>query len=149
MTVATRAFLTAILLMSMVTGLYGGETGSQVADYPAWGAQHWTKYDWNASAGKGGNARFDIEDGKHGGLLHISAAMPDDARFVRELKVEPYTVYRFACQVRTENVASSARGAGISFSRGYCVVTAGLSIVRNVTPRPLTTPNISGIRRPP
>src|SRR6185369_3995420 len=46
----------------------------------------------------------------------ISATMPNDARFMRELVVEPNSVYRFACRIRTENVGSTARGAGISVS---------------------------------
>src|SRR5205809_743334 len=36
-----------------------------------------------------------------------------------------------------------ARGAGSSRSCGYCTVTAGFIIVRNVTPRPVSMPLIS------
>src|SRR4051812_47905657 len=36
-----------------------------------------------------------------------------------------------------------ARGAGSSRSWGYCTVTAGFIIVRNVTPRPVSIPLIS------
>src|ERR1044072_8768867 len=36
-----------------------------------------------------------------------------------------------------------ARGAGSSRSCGYCTVTVGFSIVRNVTPRPVSMPLIS------
>src|SRR5207253_10859080 len=36
-----------------------------------------------------------------------------------------------------------ARGAGSSRSCGYCTVTVGFIIVRNVTPRPVSMPLIS------
>src|SRR5437870_12259287 len=42
-----------------------------------------------------------------------------------------------------------ARVGGCSRSWGYCVVWLPLSIVRNVTPRPFTSPGISGIRAVP
>jgi dolichyl-phosphate-mannose-protein mannosyltransferase len=100
----------------MAAGLYAGETDAPAADRTSWSAKQWTRYDWNESSGKSGNARFDIEEGKDGGRLRITAATPDDARFVRELAVEPDTVYRFSCRVRTEYVGSTARGAGISVS---------------------------------
>ena len=51
---------------------------------------------------------------KDGGLLHVTSATPDDARFTREVAVEPATLYRLTCRVRTENVGTTARGAGIS-----------------------------------
>src|SRR5204863_6871245 len=38
-----------------------------------------------------------------------------------------------------------ARVGGSSRSWGYCTVTAGFSIVRNVTPSPLTNPGIFGL----
>ena len=41
-------------------------------------------------------------------------------------------------------ITPRARGVGSSFTWGYCTVTAGLSIVRNVTPRPLTRPGSCG-----
>lgn len=79
-------------------------------------AGSWTKYDWNASAGKGGSARFEVEKQGKAALLHIVAETPDDARFVRQLTVEPDTIYRFSCTLRTEDVGSAGRGAGISVS---------------------------------
>src|SRR4029453_15355576 len=42
-----------------------------------------------------------------------------------------------------------ARGAGASFSCGYCTVTAGRSMVFNVTPRPPISPGSFGIRSLP
>ena len=59
---------------------------------------------------KGGRARFEIQPGKDVVLLQISAATPNDARFVRELLVEPDTVYRFAC--RSAATASGLRPVG-------------------------------------
>src|SRR3954468_20656354 len=41
-------------------------------------------------------------------------------------------------------ITPRARGASSSFSCGYCTVTAGFSIVLNVTLRPLTTPGSFG-----
>jgi predicted membrane-bound dolichyl-phosphate-mannose-protein mannosyltransferase len=98
----------------MAATLYAGETNPSAAVNPTLGAEKWTRYDWNATTGKGGNARFDIEGGKDGGRLHVTSATPDDARFVRDVAVEPATVYRLTCRVRTENVGAMARGAGIS-----------------------------------
>jgi len=76
--------------------------------------QKWTRYDWNASGGKGEGARFEIAGEKEETLLKISAPTPNDARFVHELSVEPDTVYRFSCRTSSENIGSAARGAGIS-----------------------------------
>src|ERR1700681_3295468 len=107
MTGLRRALLTATLLLLTAAGLYAGETNPPAADRTLSSTEQWTKYDWNGSTGKSGKANFDIEKGKDGGRLRITAAMPDDARFVRELAVEPDTVYRFSCRVRTENVGST------------------------------------------
>lgn len=108
-----RTLLTMLLLL-ISTALSAGEIQSPLADGIPLSAQQWTKYDWNATSEKPGNARFDIVQGQDGVLLQINAATPNDARFVHELAVEPDTVYRFACQARSENVGSAARGAGIS-----------------------------------
>src|SRR5215471_7570815 len=45
-------------------------------------------------------------------------------------------------------ITPRARGAGSSFSWGYCTVTAGFSIVLNVTPRPEITPGTLGFFMP-
>ena len=109
-----RALLTTGLLLLMATVLSAGEIQSPSADGKPLSAQQWTKYDWNASSGTAGAARFEIEQGKEGALLRIDAATPNDARFIHELTVEPGTVYRFACLARSENVGTKARGGGIS-----------------------------------
>jgi predicted membrane-bound dolichyl-phosphate-mannose-protein mannosyltransferase len=91
-----------------------GEVQSSPTGLEQLSGRKWTRYDWNASSGKGGAARFEIAQEKGGTLLKIGAPTPNDARFVQELAVEPKTVYRFACRVRSENVGAAARGAGIS-----------------------------------
>ncbi|HEX9024665.1 MAG TPA: phospholipid carrier-dependent glycosyltransferase, partial [Geobacteraceae bacterium] len=96
------------------TMLHAVESGPAAAAPAKQGAEQWTKYDWNANSGKEGKAGFAMEQGKDGYLLHITSLAPDDARFVREMVVEPDTVYHFSCRVRTENVGVSARGANIS-----------------------------------
>jgi dolichyl-phosphate-mannose-protein mannosyltransferase len=114
MSAAVRTLLTALLLLVTATVLSAEEMPSTPADGRPLDARQWTHYDWNASSGAPGSASFEIMQGKPGALLQIIAATPNDARFVRELAVEPDTVYRFACQVRSQNVGSNARGAGIS-----------------------------------
>ncbi len=110
-----RVLLTAALLVSMAAGVFAAETHSPM-DHTTQSAVQWTKYDWNASSGKSDVARFAIEGEKEAVRLHITASTPDDARFVREVAVEPATIYHFASRVRTENVGTKARGAGISVS---------------------------------
>ena len=73
-----------------------------------------TRYDWNSSSGQKSAARFEVVPGKDGPQLQIVAQTANDARFVHQLRVEPNTVYRFACQARGENIGTGARGAGIS-----------------------------------
>jgi dolichyl-phosphate-mannose-protein mannosyltransferase len=109
-----RALLTTLLLLLTSTVLSAGGMQTPPTDARPLSAQQWTRYDWNASSGKTGAARFEIVQGKDGALLQIIAATPNDARFVQELAVKPDTVYRFACRARSENVGSAARGAGIS-----------------------------------
>src|ERR1700681_864940 len=109
-----RALLATLLLLLTSTVLSAGEMQSPPVDGRPLSPQQWTKYDWNASSGKNGAARFEIVQGKDGALLQIIASTPNDARFVHELAVEPNTVYRFACRARSEKVGSAARGAGIS-----------------------------------
>jgi predicted membrane-bound dolichyl-phosphate-mannose-protein mannosyltransferase len=116
MTGIKRALLAVTLLASMAATLYAGETNPSAAVHPEQSAEKWTRYDWNASTGKGGNAGFEIEGGEDGGRLRVNAVTPDDARFVRVMAVEPATVYRLSCRVRTQNVGATARGAGISVS---------------------------------
>ncbi|MDD2899909.1 MAG: phospholipid carrier-dependent glycosyltransferase [Desulfuromonadaceae bacterium] len=106
-----RIFFAAILLLALATGLYGGEKGSAGPDLTGWGASLWTTYDWNSSNKLTGPARFDNDQGNP---LHITSELPNDARFTRELSVDPDTIYHFSCRVRTENIGSAARGAGIS-----------------------------------
>jgi dolichyl-phosphate-mannose-protein mannosyltransferase len=106
--------MTTLLLLMAATVLSAGELQSTPADGRPLDARQWTQYDWNASSATTGAARFEIVQGKYDVQLQISAATPNDARFVRELAVEPDTVYRLACQVRSRNVGSKARGAGIS-----------------------------------
>lgn len=103
-----------LFLLLAATALFAGDTQPAPADGRPLSAQRWTHYDWNASSGAAGSARFEIVPEKDGDQFRISAATPDDARFVRELAVEPDTVYRFSCRARAENVESNARGAGIS-----------------------------------
>ena len=114
MNAVVRTFLTTSLLLLIATVLSAGETQVPLADGKPLSAQQWTQYDWNASSGKAGAARFEIQQGKDGALLRISATTPNDARFVHKLAVEPDTLYRFACQARSENIGPNARGAGIS-----------------------------------
>ncbi len=109
-----RAFITIALLMFASVVTSSGGTQSPAADGRPWNAQQWTRYDWNASSGKNGTSRFEIVEGQDGVLLHITSTNPNDARFVRELEVEPDTEYRFSCRVRSENIGSASRGAGIS-----------------------------------
>jgi len=108
-----RALFAALVLAVTPPLLLAGEIQSPGG---ALSAEQWTKYDWNATSGKNGPARFEIEKGKDGLLLRISAATPNDARFAHEVAVEPQTLYRFACRARAEHVGSGARGAGISVS---------------------------------
>ncbi len=89
-----------------------GVNNPPVADLVKESGGKWTTYDWNASLGRGGSASFHVDE--KGQRLHILAATPDDARFVHEVTVEPATVYHFSGRVRTENVGTTARGAGIS-----------------------------------
>lgn len=103
-----------LMLLATSTVLPAGEMPSPPADAKALRIQQWTSYDWNASAGQTGAARYERVAGKGDALLRISAATPNDARFVQELAVEPGSVYRFACWARSENIGSAARGAGIS-----------------------------------
>ena len=72
-----RAFLITGLLLFTSTVLSAGEMQSSPADGRPLSAQQWTKYDWNASSGKTGAARFEIVQGKDGALLHIIAATPN------------------------------------------------------------------------
>jgi dolichyl-phosphate-mannose-protein mannosyltransferase len=109
-----RTFLSTLLLLVTATVLSAGETHSTPADGRPLDARQWTHYDWNASSAATDAARFEIVQDKDDVQLQISAATPNDARFVRELAVEPDTVYRLACQVLSQNVGSKARGAGIS-----------------------------------
>jgi predicted membrane-bound dolichyl-phosphate-mannose-protein mannosyltransferase len=104
-----RIFFIAILLLAVATGLHASEQTS--ADRTAWGAAQWSSYDWNVTSQQKGAARFDSEPGN---LFHITADIPNDARFVRELPVEPGAIYHFSCRIRTDNVGAAARGAGIS-----------------------------------
>ncbi len=109
-----RTFLSTLLLLVTATALSAGEIKPVLADGRPLDARQWMQYDWNASSGTTGAARFETMRGKDDALLRVSAATPNDARFVRELAVEPDTVYRLACQARSQNVGSKARGAGIS-----------------------------------
>jgi len=93
---------------------FAEEMQSPPADGQPLAAEQWTTYDWNASAGKNGPARFEVAPGKDGAVLQIIAATPNDARFVHQLPVEPDTVYRFACKAYSEHIGSATRGAGIS-----------------------------------
>lgn len=106
-----RIFFPVILLLTLVSGLHAGENGLSDPDRTTWGTSRWTTYDWNSSSQLKGPARFDNDQGN---LLHITSELPNDARFARELPVEPDTIYHFSCRVRTENVGTAARGAGIS-----------------------------------
>ncbi|MBC7962446.1 MAG: phospholipid carrier-dependent glycosyltransferase, partial [Steroidobacteraceae bacterium] len=109
-----RTLFSTLLLLLTATALSASEIQALTSDDKPLSVQQWMRYDWNASSGKPGTARFEIVQGKDGAQLQIVAAAPNDARFVRELSVEPDTVYRFACLARSENVGSAARGAGIS-----------------------------------
>lgn len=109
-----RRLLTTALLLLSASALSAVEVSSPPVDVQSLDSQQWTKYDWNASAGKNGAARFEVVSGKDGVLLEIIAETPNDARFVHELAVEPDTVYRFACRAYSEKIGSGARGAGIS-----------------------------------
>ena len=107
---APRTFLLTLLLLLTAAVLTAGEVPSTPVDGRPLNAQQWTQYDWNASSGETGAARFERRDG----FLQIRAESPNDARFVRELTVEPHTIYHFTCQSRSENIGSGLRGAGIS-----------------------------------
>ena len=109
-----QTLLTMLLLLLTSTVLSAGELQPAPVDGKPLSEQQWTQYDWNASTGATGAARFEIVQSKDGAQFQIIAATPNDARFVRELSVEPDTVYRLACLARSENVGSAARGAGIS-----------------------------------
>ncbi len=111
MTKIQRIVFAVTLLLAMATGLHGGEKKPAEPDLTTWGTSLWTTSDWNASNQLKGPARFD-NDQKN--LFHITSELPNDARFTRELSVDPDTIYHFFCRVRTENVGSTARGAGIS-----------------------------------
>ena len=111
---AVRTFLSTLLVLVTATVLSAGEMKPAPADGRSLSAQQWTQYDWNASSGTTGAARFEILQDKEGALLRITSPAPNDARFVRELAVEPDTVYRLACQARSQNVGTEGRGAGIS-----------------------------------
>ncbi|MBC7962614.1 MAG: phospholipid carrier-dependent glycosyltransferase [Steroidobacteraceae bacterium] len=113
MSCVVRTFITMLLLLT-TTVHSAEEIQTPPADGRPLSEQQWTQYDWNASTGATRAARFEIVQGKDGALLQIIAETPNDARFVRELSVEPDTVYRLACLARSENVGSAARGAGIS-----------------------------------
>ena len=108
-----RALLAMLLLVTAPFLCFGG-TQPPAVEGRSSSAQQWTRYDWNAASGKSGPARFEIEQGNDGVLLRIIAATPNDARFVHEVTVEPQTLYRITCRVRSQDVVSGARGAGIS-----------------------------------
>lgn len=108
-----RTLITALMLLTSAV-IAVGAVQPPVADGRALNAKQWAKYDWNASSGERGAAKFEIVQGKDGDLLQIDADTPNDARFVQELAVEPDTVYRFACRASSEKVGSAARGGGIS-----------------------------------
>lgn len=109
-----RTLLAMLLLLLTSTVLSAGAAPSLPVAGRLLDAHQWTHYDWNASSGNNGPARFEIMNGKDGGTIQIIASMPNDARFVQELAVEPDTVYRFACRARSEKVGLGARGAGMS-----------------------------------
>jgi len=109
-----RTLLFTLLLLILVTSLSAGEPQISTAAGRDLNVQLWTKYDWNASSGKDGAARFEILKSKEVTTLHINSAVANDARFVQELTVEPDTLYRLVCRARGENIGTSTRGAGIS-----------------------------------
>lgn len=110
-----QALIAITLLLLPSVALSAGGTQSPLTETGSGRERQWTTYDWNAASGNNGQSSFKISGGKKDGLLlHINAATPNDARFVREMDVEPDTAYRISCRVRSQNIGSSSRGAGIS-----------------------------------
>ncbi|MBI5017574.1 MAG: phospholipid carrier-dependent glycosyltransferase [Deltaproteobacteria bacterium] len=108
--VKTAGFVAAMLL-GVAVGRDIGFADPPPAATPRVAAVTWTRYDWNASVGKGGDARFEVGAD---GALFVEARTPDDARFVRTVPVDADALYRVAGRVRTEGVGAAARGAGLS-----------------------------------
>jgi dolichyl-phosphate-mannose-protein mannosyltransferase len=106
-----RILIIVTLCLLLTQGLCFAGTSPSPANAAARSAVKWTTYDWNASAGKAGTSRFTAD---RSGVLLISSQLPNDARYLRELALDPGTVYQFSCQVRTEKVGSDAQGAGLS-----------------------------------
>ena len=63
-------------------------------------------------------------DPERGGVLHISAREDDDAAVFQTIKVEPSTIYKLSCYVKTQGVENGA-GANIAL-RGIIAVSDGL-----------------------
>ncbi|HIJ87193.1 MAG TPA: phospholipid carrier-dependent glycosyltransferase [Desulfuromonadales bacterium] len=109
-----RILVTIVLLLHMAPCLSAAGIPPAQSDGAILNAREWSQYDWNGTAANTGAARFMIVQNTDAAELLIVASAPNDARFVRDVAVEPDTVYLFSCQARSKNIGSDARGVNIS-----------------------------------
>lgn len=105
--------LTVILVFSVCLAGCGKKAQIKNGDFEKSGAAGYPPDAWDFNSYRGTSFVYCENDPARGGVVHIVADTIDDAAVYQTVSVEPSTLYRLSCWVRTEGVAGGA-GANIA-----------------------------------